>query len=51
MGIHRFLFGSDYPTCSPAMYIGGVALDPLLTDAEKQQIFSGNAKRLLGIDA
>ena len=50
MGIHRFLFGSDYPTCSPAMYIGGVALDPLLTDAEKQQIFSGNAKRLLGLE-
>ena len=46
-GVHRFLFGSDYPTCNPSMFIGGVALDPLLTEEEKQQIFSGNAKRLL----
>lgn len=48
-GAHRFLFGSDYPVCNPAMFIGGVALDSLLTEAEKQQIFSGNAKRLLGL--
>ena len=48
-GVHRFLFGSDYPVCNPAVYVGGVALDALLTDAEKQQIFSGNAKRLLGL--
>ena len=46
-GVHRFLFGSDYPTCSPAMFIGGVALDTLLTDEEKTQVFSENAKRLL----
>jgi predicted TIM-barrel fold metal-dependent hydrolase len=50
VGLHRFIFGSDYPTCSPAMYIGGVALDTLLTESEKQQIFSGNAKRLLGLE-
>lgn len=49
-GVHRFLFGSDYPVCNPAMFIGGVALDTLLTEEEKQQIFSGNAKRLLGMD-
>ena len=48
-GAHRFLFGSDYPTCNPSMFIGGVALDPLLTEEEKQQIFSGNAKRLLNL--
>lgn len=46
-GAHRFLFGSDYPTCNPAMFIGGVALDTLLTETEKQLIFSGNAKQLL----
>ena len=46
-GPHRFLFGSDYPTCSPAMYIGGVMLDPLITDDEKELIMYGNAKRLL----
>ena len=48
-GVHRFLFGSDYPTCNPAMFLGGVMLDSLLTEAEKQQILSGNAKRLLGL--
>ena len=48
-GVDRILFGSDYPTCNPAMYIGGVLLDDLITDAEKEKIFSLNAKRLLGI--
>ena len=46
-GAERFLFGSDYPTCNPAMYIGGVLLDELITDAEKELIFSKNACRLL----
>lgn len=48
-GAERFLFGSDYPTCNPAMYIGGVLLDPLIIDEEKEKIFSLNAKRLLGL--
>lgn len=48
-GKERFLFGSDYPTCNPAMYIGGVLLDPLITDEEKEYIFSKNAKRLLNL--
>ena len=46
-GIDRILFGSDYPTCNPAMYIGGVLLDELITDNEKEKIFSLNAKKLL----
>ena len=46
-GVSRFIFGSDYPTCSPAMYIGGVLLDTLITDEEKKQIFSENIKRIL----
>ncbi len=46
-GADRLLFGSDYPTCNPAMFIGGVLLDPLLTDTEKEKIFSLNAKRIL----
>ncbi len=46
-GAERFLFGSDYPTCNPAMYIGGVLLDIMITDREKEMIFSENAKRLL----
>ena len=48
-GAHRFLFGSDYPTCNPAMFIGGVALDILLTEEEKQLVFAENAKRILNL--
>ena len=46
-GVDRFLFGTDYPVCNPAMYIGGVAGDDLLTEQEKEMILSGNVKRLL----
>ena len=46
-GARRFLFGSDYPTCNMSMYMGGVLMDPLITDAEKELIFSKNAERLL----
>jgi len=48
-GAERFLFGSDYPICTPSMFIGGVLYDPLITDAERELILAGNAKRLLGI--
>ncbi len=46
-GPERFLFGSDYPTCNPGMYIGGVYFDHLIKDEEKKMIFSENAKRIL----
>lgn len=46
-GVERFLFGSDFPTCNPAMFLGGVLLDTLYTDREKEMILAGNAKRLL----
>ena len=49
MGADRILFGTDYPTCSPATFLGGVLLDPTVTDSEKEKIFSLNAKRLLGL--
>lgn len=49
-GAERFLFGSDYPTCNPAMFLGGVLLDSLITEQEKALILSVNAKRLLGLD-
>ncbi len=49
MGADRVLFGTDYPICTPGMYIGGVLYDPYLTDEEKQKILSGNAKRLLSL--
>lgn len=48
-GADRILFGSDYPTCHPGMYIGGVLLDNLLTDTEKEKIFSLNARKILNI--
>ena len=46
-GVHRFLFGSDYPVCNPAMFVGGITLDTLISPQEKELILSGNAKRLL----
>ena len=48
-GVERFLFGSDYPTCNPAMFIGGVLLDSLISPEEKALIMAGNAKRLLNL--
>ena len=48
-GAERFIFGSDYPTCNPAMYIGAVTLDPSIKDSDKEKILSLNAKRLLNI--
>ena len=46
VGLDKIIFGSDYPTCNPCMYVGGVALDPTLTHHEKQAIFAGNIRRL-----
>lgn len=46
-GKERFLYGSDYPTCNPAMFIGGVADDFLLTDEEKEYVLHKNAERIL----
>ncbi len=46
LGVEKLIFGSDYPTCNPAMYVGGVLLDPLISDSEKEAIFAGNARSL-----
>ncbi len=48
-GSERFLFGSDFPICSPAMYIGEILLNTQYTDEERRNILGLNAKRLLGI--
>ena len=48
-GTDRILFGSDYPVCNPAAYIGGVMLDFLITEEEKQAVMYDNAKKLLGL--
>ncbi len=49
-GKERFLFGSDYPTCNPAMFLGGVALDFLISEEEKEYVFHKNAECLLGLE-
>ena len=49
-GKERNLFGSDYPTCNPAMYLGGVSLEFLLTEEEKEYVLYKNAARLLKLD-
>lgn len=46
-GAERFLFGSDYPTCNPAMFVGGVTLDVLISPEDKEKILYSNAKKLL----
>jgi predicted TIM-barrel fold metal-dependent hydrolase len=48
VGSERILFGTDYPICNPGVYIGGVLAEPI-SDEAKENIFSKNAKRLLGI--
>ncbi len=48
VGAERFLFGTDYPICTPLAYVSAVEYEPI-TDAAKELIFSGNAKRLLGL--
>ncbi len=48
-GKERILFGSDYPICNPAVYVGGVALDNLITEEEKEYVFYKNSMRVLNI--
>lgn len=48
-GAERFLFGTDFPICNPACFIGGVMLDPLIEDKDKPLIMYQNAKRILKI--
>ena len=46
-GAERFLFGTDFPVCNPAAYVGGVAMDSLISDEDKEKVLFGNADRLL----
>ena len=48
-GAEKILYGSDYPTCNPSTFIGGVLLDDLITDKEREAILYKNAQRILGI--
>lgn len=49
MGADHVLFGSDFPTCNPAMFLGAVMLDGLITEEEREKVLSLNAKRILGL--
>lgn len=49
VGVEKFIFGSDYPTCNLPMYIGAILLDSSITDSEKEYIFSKNARKLLNL--
>ncbi len=49
LGADKILFGTDYPVCNPYMYVGGVGLDPLISEAEKKAVFGENARRVLGL--
>ena len=48
VGAERFLFGSDYPICSPGMNLGAVEYERI-SDRDRELILSGNAIRLLGL--
>ena len=48
VGSERILFGSDYPTCNPGFFIGGVLTEPL-ADCELENIFYNNAARILSV--
>lgn len=50
VGPEKILFGTDYPVCNPYMYVGGVALDPLISPEEKKAVLHDNACRVLGLD-
>lgn len=49
VGSERLIYGSDYPICNPIPFLKGVVDDMYLTDLEKENILSKNAKRLLKI--
>ena len=49
VGVDRLLFGTDYPTCAPDLFLGNILLNRTITDEEREYIFSKNAKRLLGL--
>ncbi len=49
VGDDRFIYGSDYPTCNPGMFISGVMYEDI-SDSSKEKILSGNARRILKLD-
>ena len=48
IGSEKLLFGTDYPGIGPASDIAGVMFEDI-SDKDRENIFFGNAKRLLGL--
>ena len=48
-GKEKILFGTDYPINSPGMYVQGVLYERL-TEDERRAVFSGNFRRLTGME-
>lgn len=48
-GVEKFLFGTDFPICTPASFVSCV-LSENLTDTEREAIFAGNFKRLTHLE-
>lgn len=46
VGYERFIFGTDYPICNPAMQVHGVLYEDL-TDNEIEAILAGNFHKLM----
>jgi predicted TIM-barrel fold metal-dependent hydrolase len=49
VGPDRFLFGTDFPICNPALLLQGVRFEHL-SDAEQEAVLGGNFRRLTGLD-
>ncbi|MBQ3667898.1 MAG: amidohydrolase family protein [Clostridia bacterium] len=49
VGHERILFGTDYPATNPNLYVACVQSEHI-NDAQRESIYSLNAKRLLGLD-
>lgn len=49
VGAEKFLFGTDYPITNPGMYVEAVRFEHI-SDADRELIFSKNAKRILHLD-
>lgn len=47
VGSKRFLFGTDFPVCDPAMYVGSIINDFCLSEEDKVNILYKNAQKLL----
>ncbi len=49
VGAEKVLFGSDFPVCNQANYLGCVLFNHRLSNREKELILAENTKRLLGL--